>query len=73
MSAAIRIPSTLDPGTGLYKPSLASIRIYKSPDGVAGGWRLKGLQIFINGTSIYNNQSINKWLEEDDRNWYGMI
>ncbi|MCB0016916.1 MAG: hypothetical protein KDE09_03945 [Anaerolineales bacterium] len=63
----------LDPGTGLYKPSLASIRIYKSPDGVAGGWRLKGLQILVNGASIYNNQSINKWLEDDDRNWYGMI
>ncbi|KPK55646.1 MAG: hypothetical protein AMS22_03690 [Thiotrichales bacterium SG8_50] len=63
----------LDPGTSLYRPMISSIRIYKSPDGIAGGWKLKGLQIFVNGVRIYNNQSINKWMEDDDRNWYGMI
>lgn len=63
----------LDPGTGLYRSAIGQIRIHKSPDGLAGGWRLKGLRIDVNGTTIYNNQSINKWLEDDDRDWYGHI
>jgi len=63
----------LDPGVGLYRSMLNTIRIHKSPDGIAGGWKLKGLQIFINGTRIYNNQSINKWVEDNDRDWYGNI
>lgn len=63
----------LDPGTGLYRSMIHSIRIHKSPDGVAGGWKLKGLQILVNGVSIYNNQGINKWLENNDRDWYGTV
>jgi hypothetical protein len=63
----------LDPGTGLYESMLGSIQIHKSPDGVAGGWKLKGLEIYVNNTRIYNNQSINKWLEDNDRDWYGSI
>jgi len=61
----------LDPGTGLYRSMLSSIRLHKSPDGAAGGWKLKGLQILVNGVSIYNNQIINKWLEDSNRDWYG--
>jgi len=63
----------LDPGPSLYRGMLSSIRIHKSPDGIAGGWKLKGLQIYVNGTRIYNNQNINKWLEDNDRDWYGTI
>lgn len=63
----------LDPGTSLYTSELSTIRIYKSPDGFAGGWKLKGLEIAVNGTVIYDNQSINTWLEDDDRNWYGTV
>lgn len=63
----------LDPGTGLYRSMISSIRIHKSQDGIAGGWRLRGLQILVNGVIIYNNQSINKWLENNDRDWYGTI
>jgi len=63
----------LDPGTGLYQSMISSIRIHKSPDGIAGGWKLKGLQIYVNGSRIYNNQSINKWLEDSDRDWYGTV
>lgn len=63
----------LDPGTGLYRASIGPISIRKSPDGVAGGWRLKGLRIEVNGTTIYNNQSINRWLEDNDRVWNGHI
>jgi hypothetical protein len=27
------------------------------------------VQVIVNGSSIYNNQSISKWLEDDDRTW----
>jgi hypothetical protein len=63
----------LDPGPSLYKSMLSSIHIHKSSDGLAGGWKLKGLEIIVNGATIYNKQNINKWLEDDDRDWYGSI
>ena len=63
----------LDPGTSFYQSDIHSVRIHKSPDGIAGGWKLKGVQVIVNGTTIYNNQSINKWLEDDDRTWSGSI
>jgi hypothetical protein len=59
----------LDPRTSFYQSDIHSVRIHKSPDGFAGGWKLKGVQVIVNGSSIYNNQSINKWLEDDDRTW----
>jgi len=59
----------LDPGTGFYVSDIHSVRISKSPDGFAGGWKLKGVQVIVNGNSIYNNQGVNKWLEDDDRAW----
>jgi hypothetical protein len=59
----------LDPGTGLYASDIHSVRIHKSPDGISGGWKLKGVRVTVNGSTVYNNQSINKWLEDDDRTW----
>lgn len=63
----------LDPGPNLYKSMISSIRIHKSPDGIAGGWKLKGLKIYVNGNMIYNKQNINKWLEDNDRDWYSTV
>ena len=63
----------LDPGTGLYQSMIHSVHIHKSPDGVAGGWKLKGVKILVNGATIFNNQSINKWLEDNDRDWFGTV
>lgn len=63
----------LDPGTSLYRSAITSVHIHKSPDGFAGGWKLKGVQIIVNGSIIYNNQSINKWMEDNDRNWSAAI
>lgn len=63
----------LDPSISLYQSMLHSIRIHKSPDGFAGGWKLKGLQIYADGVRIYNNQNINKWLEDNNRDWYGSM
>ena len=49
----------LDPGTGLYVSDIHYVSMQKSPDGVAGAWKLKGLQLVVNGATIYNNQAIN--------------
>lgn len=57
----------LDPQTGFNVSDIHTIIIQKSPDGSAGGWKLKGLTLNVNGTVMYNNQSINKWLEDNDR------
>lgn len=57
----------LDPKTGIRVSDLTTITIKKSPDGISGGWKLKGLKLTVNGSEIYDNQSINTWLEDDDR------
>jgi hypothetical protein len=59
----------LDPGPGLHLENISTVGIFKAPDGFAGGWKLKGVEVIANGSTIYNNQSINKWLEDDDRIW----
>ena len=59
----------IDPGSGLYLSDISFIRIHKSSDGIAGGWKLKGIEVIANGNTIYNNQSINQWLEDDNRTW----
>jgi len=61
----------LDPGPSFYSSDIYSIRIYKSPDGLAGGWNLKGITINANDLTIFNNQSINRWLEDNHRTWEG--
>ena len=63
----------LDPGVGLRKSDLHSVVIRKSPDGIAGGWKLQGVRIICNGTTVYNNQGINRWLEDSSRIWTGVI
>jgi hypothetical protein len=63
----------LDPQTSFYRSDIHSVRIHKSPDGVAGGWKLKGVEVIVNGSTIYNNQSINRWLEHDNRTWSDTI
>jgi hypothetical protein len=35
----------------------------------SAGWKLKGVRVIANGNTIYNNQSINRWLEDDHRTW----
>ncbi len=59
----------LDPGTGLRQSQIHSLRISKSPDGFAGGWKLKGVELIVNGTTLHSNQAINRWLEDDHRSW----
>ncbi len=59
----------LDPGVGFYETAINQIRISKASDGSAGGWRIKGLSISVNGNPFYDNQSINRWLKDDQRVW----
>ena len=72
-SAAIPIHSCWIRGRRFTPSDIHSVRIHKSPDGIAGGWKLKGVEVIVNGGTIYNNQSINKWLEDDDRTWSASI
>lgn len=59
----------LDPLTGLHVSDIRSVRIHKSPDGFAGGWRLHGVKLTVNGSVVFDNQSIDRWLEDDNRTW----
>ena len=40
---------------------------------IAGGWKLKGVELITDGTSIYANQGINRWLEDDHRTWVDSV
>lgn len=63
----------LDPKTSFYVSDLNTITIKKSPDGLAGGWKLKGLKLTVNGVVVYENNNINLWLEDDDRTFSDAI
>jgi hypothetical protein len=52
---------------GLTVGDITRLGIEKSPDGIAGGWRLGGLRVTVNGRVIYRNDAINRWLEDSSR------
>ncbi len=43
------------------------LQIEKSRDGIAGGWRLGGASVFVNGQRVAHAPRINRWLEDDHR------
>lgn len=43
------------------------VEIHKSRDGLAGGWRLGGIKVVVNGRTLYSNDNIERWLEDDHR------
>ena len=45
------------------------MQIEKSRDGVAGGWKLRGVKLIANGRQIYARDGIERWLEDDHRTW----
>lgn len=63
----------LDPGTGIRRSAITTVRIDKSPDGFAGGWKLNGVELIVNGATIFSNQGIDRWLEDNHRSWTGMV
>ncbi len=45
------------------------IQIEKSRDGAAGGWRLGGVRVWVNGRLVVADDRVNRWLEDDHRSW----
>ena len=54
---------------GLTVGDISRVQIEKSPDGVAGGWRLRGVKLVVNGRTLYARDGIERWLEDDTRTW----
>ncbi len=54
---------------GLRVGDIRQVQIEKARDGVAGGWRLGGVTLKVNGRVIYSNTAVNRWLEDDKRTW----
>ena len=54
---------------GLTIGDLDRVQIEKSRDGVAGGWKLRGVKLIANGRQIYARDGIERWLEDDHRTW----
>jgi hypothetical protein len=54
---------------GLEVGDISRVQIEKSPDGVAGGWRLRGVKLVVNGRTLYSRDHIERWLEDDHRTW----
>ena len=49
---------------GLTIGDLYRVQIEKSRDGVAGGWKLRGVKLIANGRQIYARDGIERWLED---------
>jgi hypothetical protein len=60
---------SLDPPAGLRVRDIECVQIEKSPDGVAGGWKLSRVTLYVNGSQVYYKDRIDQWLEDDHRTW----
>lgn len=54
---------------GLRVGDIRTVQIEKSKDGVAGGWKLRGVELVVNGRRLYAKDGIERWLEDDHRTW----
>ena len=54
---------------GLKVGDISRVQIEKSPDGVGGGWRLRGVKLVVNGRTLYARDHIDRWLEDSHRTW----
>ncbi len=54
---------------GMTVGDISRVQLEKSPDGVAGGWKLGGMAMRVNGRPFYSDQHINRWLEDGNRIW----
>jgi hypothetical protein len=52
---------------GMRVGDIREVTIEKSRDGVAGGWRLGGVKLIVNRRVLYDNQRVNRWLENRAR------
>lgn len=58
---------------GITLGDITQFVIRKSRDGVAGGWRLGGAQLIVNGRELFRNDRIDRWLEDDRRTFTGRV
>jgi len=54
---------------GLTVGDISRVQIEKSPDGVGGGWKLRGVKLVVNGRQLYARDRIDRWLEDAKRTW----
>lgn len=54
---------------GLRVGDITRVGIEKASDGLAGGWKLGGVKLRVNGVVIYDDTHINRWLEDNHRSW----
>jgi len=54
---------------GLRVGDIKFVQVEKSKDGVAGGWKLRGVKLIVNGRQVYARDGIERWLEDDRRTW----
>ena len=53
---------------GMTVGDISRVQLEKSEDGVAGGWKLGGMTLRVNGKPFYEDH-INRWLEDNNRTW----
>ena len=49
---------------GMRVGDIREVTIEKSRDRLAGGWRLGGVKLIVNGRVLYDNPRVNRWLEK---------
>ncbi len=54
---------------GMRVGDITRVQIEKARDGIAGGWRLAGVRLRVNGRVVYSNRRVDRWLEDDRRTW----
>jgi hypothetical protein len=55
------VPETLRIG------DIRQLQLAKARDSAAGGWKLGGLRVYLAGAPVYLNDSVERWLQDDDR------
>ena len=63
------VPIDAEVWRGMRVGDIGQVQIEKSRDFLAGGWKLGGVKLRVNGKVVYDNQGINRWLEDDNRTW----
>lgn len=63
------VPIDVAARAGFAVGDIRYLQIEKSPDGVSGGWKLRGVKVVVNGRQIYARDGIERWLEDNKRTW----
>lgn len=55
--------------SGLSLKDIRYLQIEKASDGAAGGYKLRDVEIWVNGRQFVLQNNIEKWLEDNKRTW----